>query len=157
MIPYGVHVLTAIDGEGAALAQTVHWVTQSSFSPPLITVALRPGAPIYGAIRATRRFAVHMLGKDDGAEALAFQTRPAGREDDTLSGWGFKFSDTGLPLLHDAPGVLECTVRGVMEFGDHHPVLAEVTEAYLRLPEQDRPDKMILHLRELGETIFYGG
>jgi hypothetical protein len=36
-------------------------------------------------------------------------------------------------------------------------VIGEVTEAFMRLPEQDRPDKMILHLREMGETIFYGG
>jgi flavin reductase (DIM6/NTAB) family NADH-FMN oxidoreductase RutF len=157
MIPYGVHVLTAVDNNAAPVAATAHWVTQTSFSPPLITVAVRPDTLIYAAIRQTRRFAVHMLGKEDGAEALAFQTRPAILEGGTLSGWGFKVSETGLPLLHDAPGVLECTVRGVMEFGDHHPVLAEVTDAHLRLPEQDRPDKMILHLRELGGTFYYGG
>jgi flavin reductase (DIM6/NTAB) family NADH-FMN oxidoreductase RutF len=157
MIPYGVHVLTATDQSGTPMAATVHWVTQSSFAPPLITLALRPDSDIYAAVRHSRRFALHMLGKEDGAEALAFRTRPAIPEGDTLSGWGFKLSDTGLPLLHDAPGVLECTVRGVMEFGDHHPVLAEVTDAHLRLPPLGRPDRMILHLMELGDTLFYGG
>jgi flavin reductase (DIM6/NTAB) family NADH-FMN oxidoreductase RutF len=157
MIPYGVHILTSIDPAGTPVAATVHWVTQTSFDPPLVTVALRPGAPIYQAIRHSNRFALHMLGKDDAAEAFAFQTRPAIVEGDTLSGWGFKYSETGLPLLHDAPGVLECTLRAVIEFGDHHPVIGEVTQAFMRLPEQDRPDKMILHLMEMGNTIYYGG
>jgi len=157
MIPYGVYVLTSVDAQGIPVAATVHWVTQTSMAPPLIAVALRPNSTIYAAIRHSCRFALHMLGKDDAAEAFAFQTRPALVEGATLSGWGFKLSATGLPLLHDAPAVVECTLRGVLEFGDHHPVIAEVTDSIMRLPEQDRPDKMILHLREMGETIYYGG
>jgi flavin reductase (DIM6/NTAB) family NADH-FMN oxidoreductase RutF len=157
MIPYGVHVVTSVDAAGAPVAATVHWVSQTSFAPPLLTVALPPGTLIYECVRRSCRFALHMLGKDDAAEAFAFQTRPAVVEGDTLSGWGFARSPSGLPLLHDAPAVLECTVRGVMEFGDHHPIMGEVTEVFMRLPEQDRPDKMILHLAEMGETIFYGG
>ncbi len=157
MIPYGVHVLSAVDANGRPMLWTAHWVMQTSFEPALLTVAVPAESAIYAAIRATNRFALHMLGKEDAAEGFAFQTRPATLEGNTLSGWGFAWSKTGLPLLHDAPGVLECTVRGVMEFGDHYPIMAEVTEAHLRLPEQDRPDKMILHLSEMGETIFYGG
>jgi len=157
MIPYGVHVLSAVDANGQPVLATAHWIMQTSFAPPLVTVAVPVGSAIYAAMRATNRFAVHMLGKDDAAEAFAFQTRPAIVEGNTLSGWGFAWSDSGLPLLHDAPGVLECTVRGVMEFGDHIPVMAEGTEVFQRLPELDRPDRMILHLSEMGETIFYGG
>lgn len=157
MIPYGVHVLTSVDAGGAPVAATLHWVMQTSAAPPLVTVALRPDSLIYAAVRQSRRFALHMLGKDDAAEALAFQTRPAWVEGDKLSGWGFAPSATGLPLLHDAVGVLECVVRAVLEFGDHHPLIAEVVEAHVRLPPQDRPDRMMLHLSDLGDTIFYGG
>jgi flavin reductase (DIM6/NTAB) family NADH-FMN oxidoreductase RutF len=157
MIPYGVHLLSAVDDSGRPLVWTAHWVMQTSFTPPLVTVAVPVGTAIYAAIRATNRFALHMLGKEDAAEAFAFQTRPAEVEGNTLSGWGFAWSDSGLPLLHDAPAVLECAVRGVMEFGDHHPIMAAITEVHMRLPELDRPDKMILHLAEMGETIFYGG
>jgi flavin reductase (DIM6/NTAB) family NADH-FMN oxidoreductase RutF len=157
MIPYGVHILSAVDGSGQPVLATAHWVMQSSFAPPLLTVAVPVGTAIYTALRSTNRFALHMLGKDDAAEAFAFQTRAATVEGNTLSGWGFAWSESGLPLLHDAPAVLECSVRGVMEFGDHHPIMAEITDVFLRLPEQDRPDKMILHLAEMGETIFYGG
>ena len=158
MIPYGVHIVTAVDAAGRPVAATTHWVTQTSFEPPLVTVALPADGLAYAAIRATNVFALHMLGRDDAAEALAFAVRPAVLEGQTLSGWGFKPSRfSGLPLLDDAPAVLELAVRAVLEFGDHHPVIAEVIEAHVRLPEQERPDAMVLHLRELGETIFYGG
>ena len=158
MIPYGVHVVTALDAAGSPVAATAHWVTQTSFDPALVMVALPAEGAAYAAIRATNRFALHMLGKDDAGEAFAFQTRPAVLEGETLSGWGFAPSrQTGLPLLHDAVGVLECAVRAVIEYGDHHPFIAEVTEAHLRLPQQDRPDQMILHIAEMGRTIFYGG
>ena len=158
MIPYGAHVVTALDPTGAPVATTAHWVTQTSFQPVLVMVALPVGGLAYEAIRASSRFALHMLGKDDAGEAFAFQTRPAVLEGDTLSGWGFAPSrHSGLPLLHDAVGVLECTVRAVIEYGDHHPVIAEVAQTHLRLPQQDRPDQMMLHLADMGRTIFYGG
>ncbi len=158
MIPYGVHVVTSLGERGAPVAATAHWVTQTSFEPALVMVALPSDGLAYAAIRATNRFALHMLGKDDAGEAFAFQTRPAVLEGQTLSGWGFTPSrHTGLPLLHDAVGVLECGVRAVIEYGDHHPFIAEVTDTHLRLPQHDRPDQMILHLAEMGRTIFYGG
>ncbi len=157
MIPYGVHIVTSVGSNGVPVATTLHWVTQTSFEPPLVTMALPPDGLAYAAIRGNNRFALHMLGRDDAAEAFAFQTRPALLEGNTLSGWSFAYSRSGLPLLDNAVAVLECTVRAVIEFGDHHPVIGEVTEAYRRLPDFDRPDEMILHMRDMGRTIFYGG
>ena len=78
-------------------------------------------------------------------------------EDGLLSGWRVSRARSGLPLLDNAVAVLECGVMAVLEFGDHHLVVAAITEVHVRLPEQDRPDRMSLHLRDLGETIFYGG
>lgn len=157
MIPYGVHVVTAIDPTGLISASTVHWVMQTSFDPPVVAVALPSDGLIYGAVRASNRFALHMLGRDDAAEAFAFRTRPAVVDGNMLSGWKFELSKSGLPLLDNAVAVLECYVRAVLEFGDHFPVIAEVVEAHVRLPQFQRPDEMVLHMRELGETIFYGG
>jgi len=37
MIPYGIYVMTA-EADGAVAAATVNWVTQTSFSPPLVAV-----------------------------------------------------------------------------------------------------------------------
>ena len=42
MIPYGIYVLTAVDGDTVAAA-TVNWVTQTSFDPPLVVVGVKGG------------------------------------------------------------------------------------------------------------------
>jgi flavin reductase (DIM6/NTAB) family NADH-FMN oxidoreductase RutF len=41
MIPYGIYVLTADDGQGNIAAATVNWVTQSAFAPPLVVVGVK--------------------------------------------------------------------------------------------------------------------
>jgi flavin reductase (DIM6/NTAB) family NADH-FMN oxidoreductase RutF len=157
MIPYGVHVVTTLDAAGAVAATTAHWVTQTSFEPPLVAVALPRDGLVYAAVRHTQAFALHMLGRDDAGEAIAFQDGTATMEDGLLSGWGVTRARSGLPVLLNAVAVLECGVLAVLEFGDHHTIVAEVAEAHVRLPPLDRPDEMILHMRDLGETIFYGG
>ena len=40
MIPYGIYVLTA-EANGQTAAATVNWVTQTSFDPPLVAVAVK--------------------------------------------------------------------------------------------------------------------
>ena len=46
MIPYGVHVVTALDAAGGPVAATAHWVTQTSFEPPLVKVMEPVGTPM---------------------------------------------------------------------------------------------------------------
>jgi flavin reductase (DIM6/NTAB) family NADH-FMN oxidoreductase RutF len=60
-------------------------------------------------------------------------------------------------VLHNAVAILECHMRAILEAGDHFPVIGEVIDEHVRLPQAGRPDDMMLHLRELGPTIFYGG
>jgi flavin reductase (DIM6/NTAB) family NADH-FMN oxidoreductase RutF len=48
-------------------------------------------------------------------------------------------------------------MRAILEAGDHFPVIAEVIDIHIRLPQDGRPDGMVLRLPELGATRFYGG
>jgi len=163
MIPYGVYVLTTIDPSTHETACcTLHWLTQTSFSPPLIAAAVPAGHRALAIMRATNRFAINILGKDDKGEAFTF-IRPAKLEGSltdstaTLGGWGVMWGRHATLLLLNAVGVLECDMRAILEAGDHYPVIAEVIDAQLRIPVAGRPDSMSLHLSDLGETIFYGG
>ncbi len=163
MIPYGVFVVTAIDPRhGEAAAVTAHWVTQTSFKPCLVMASLRADHPVVAIIRATHRFAINMLGKEDRAEAFTFD-RPtvlAGSLHDstaTMGGWGVMWGRHGTMLLQNAVSVLECEMRAILEAGDHFPVIAEVIDVHVRIPQDGRPDEMGLHQRELGVTRFYGG
>lgn len=163
MLPYGVFVVTAINPDtNEAAAATIHWVTQTSFEPLLLVASIRAAHPVLPIIRATNRFALNLLGKEDAAEAFTFY-RPAALTGSLhgntaeLGGYGVMWGRHGTMMLMNAVSVLECGMRAILEAGDHYPVIAEVMDIHNRLPPQGRPDSMILRLEELGETRFYGG
>jgi flavin reductase (DIM6/NTAB) family NADH-FMN oxidoreductase RutF len=156
MIPYGLYVLTADDGNGNIAGATVNWVTQTAFSPPLVAVGVKTDSGAYAIIKSAGSFALNMLGKD--AKGLAFTFfKPAKLEDGKLSGQSFKRGQTGAPILDAAIGAIECTVKDTVEEGDHHIFVGEVIEAHLPKPITGRPDASILEMKDLGENVFYGG
>ncbi len=156
MIPYGIYVLTADDGQGSVAAATVNWVTQSAFAPPLVVVGVKTDSGAYAAIKSARRFALNMLGKDHKALAFTF-FKPSKLEDGKLSGQAFRPGANGAPILDAAVGAVECQVKTIVEEGDHHIVVAEVTDAHLPRPVTGRPDAAILEMKDLGDAVFYGG
>ena len=156
MIPYGIYVLTTDDGAGNIAAATVNWVTQSAFSPPLVVVGVRTDSHTYAALKKGQHFALNMLGKDGKGAAFTF-FKPAKLEDGKLSGFAFHSGSNGAPILDAAIGAVECRVRTIVEEGDHHAVVAEVIEAHLPKPVEGRPDKAILLMWDLGDSVFSGG
>lgn len=157
MIPYGIYVLTADDGKGNIAAATVNWVTQSAFAPPLVVVGVKTDSGAYGVVKASRTFALNMLGKEQKGVAFTF-FKPTQVSDGKLSGQAYrKGTATGAPILVDAPGAVECRVTAIVEQGDHHIVVGEVVEAHLNRPPVGRPDAAILEMKDLGDNVFYGG
>lgn len=157
MIPYGIYVLTAADAaKSNVAAATVNWVTQTAFAPPLVVVGVKTDSNAYALVKSTGRFVLNMLGKDHKGLAFAF-FKPAVFEDGKLSGQSVRWAANGAPILDAAIGAVECTVKTIVEQGDHHVVLAEVTEAHLAKAPEGRPDAAILEMKDLGPTVFYGG
>jgi flavin reductase (DIM6/NTAB) family NADH-FMN oxidoreductase RutF len=156
MIPYGIYVLTADDGKGTVAAATVNFVTQSSFAPPLVVVGVKADSGAYQAVKAAKAFALNMLGKDQKSLAFTF-FRPADLADGKISGQPYHTGANGAPLLSEAPGAVECRVVAIVEQGDHHIVVGEVTEAHVTKPPAGRPDAAILEMKDLGDNVFYGG
>lgn len=156
MIPYGIYVLTALDGKGGAAAATVNWVTQTAFAPPLVVVGVKTDSGAYALVKNVGKFALNMLGKSSKGLAFTF-FRPAELAGQQISGQTFHVGANGAPILEAAIGAVECTVKTIVEQGDHHIVVAEVTEAHLPQPIAGRPDAAILEMKDLGESVFYGG
>ncbi|HTU56460.1 MAG TPA: flavin reductase family protein [Acetobacteraceae bacterium] len=156
MIPYGIYVLTALDGKGGVAAATVNWVTQTAFAPPLLVVGVKADSGAYALLKSVGKFALNMLGKDAKGLAFAF-FRPAELDGEKISGQAFHAGANGAPILEAAIGTVECTVKTIVEQGDHHIVVAEVTEAHLPKPPAGRPDAAILEMKDLGDSVFYGG
>ncbi len=155
-IPYGLYVMTAQHADGKLAAATVNWVTQTAFSPPLVVVGVKADSGIYAATKETGRFALNMLGKGQQAVAFAF-FKPAAVEGDKISGQAFRPGDNGAPIIDSAMATVECTVVQIVERGDHHIVIAEVTQAHVHRQPAGRPDAAILEMKDLGDNVFYGG
>ncbi|MFN0043620.1 MAG: flavin reductase family protein [Alphaproteobacteria bacterium] len=155
MIPYGLYVLTAEAG-GQAAAATVNWVTQTSFNPPLVAVGIKADSGAYAVVKEAGAFALNMLGADQGGLAFAF-FKPAKKEGDAIGGQACKTGSTGAPVLTSCPAHVECRVAEIVARGDHHIVIGEVVAAGVAKPFAGRADEAILHMRQLGPNVFYGG
>ena len=155
MIPYGIYILTAKSGNDVAAA-TVNWVTQTSFEPPLIVVAIKSDSGAYALIKKTQVFALNMLGKGQAPVGFTF-FKPAALDGDKISGEPFKLGANGSPILSNAIANIECKVTSIVEQGDHHVFVAQVTSANVAKQPDARADDAILWMKDLGEKVFYGG
>jgi flavin reductase (DIM6/NTAB) family NADH-FMN oxidoreductase RutF len=157
MIPYGIYVATADDGDGTIAAATVNWVTQTSFSPPLVALGVKTDSGLYAVATKTRKFALNMLGKGQQGAAFTF-FRPAEAGDGTVNGEPYSQGPvTGAPILAAAIAHAECEIREIVKLGDHHTIVAEVVGAGVAREPDGRPDAAILEMKDLGERVFYGG
>jgi flavin reductase (DIM6/NTAB) family NADH-FMN oxidoreductase RutF len=127
MIPYGLYVLTARQGD-AVNGATVSWLSQASFDPARIVVGLRRETGIWERVHASGTFTVNLLGTGQKRVASAFFRRVE-LEGDTLGGFKFHEGVTGAPILDDVPAYLECQVAGSLDAGDHTLFLADIVEA----------------------------
>jgi flavin reductase (DIM6/NTAB) family NADH-FMN oxidoreductase RutF len=147
MLRYGLCVATSRDDSGPA-AGTINWISQSSFTPPLVMVAFKVGTHLQQTVAASRVFIVHIVGKNQKEMALAF-FRGAEPESDKLNGYRVETGETGAPLLVDTPAWFECRVVNEVGGGDHTVFVAEVVAAGVR------GDAEPLTLQETG--FSYGG
>jgi len=156
MIPYGLYVLTAEDGDGTVAAATVNWVTQASFQPPLVAVGVKADSGAHAVIKSAGAFALNVLGKGQQAAAFAF-FKPAVRDGDRISGEAYRRGSTGAPILASMPAFVECRLVSTVEIGDHSIFVGEVVDAGVAAEISGRPDDATLWLKDLGEKTFYGG
>jgi flavin reductase (DIM6/NTAB) family NADH-FMN oxidoreductase RutF len=149
MFNYGLFVAAA-NGESGPRAATVSWVTQVSFEPRLVAVALRKGTAICDAVQHSRRFALHLVGEHQPEFAQAFfRSHEAAGE--KLGGYSFGLSDRGVPLFGAAPAWVECeVVEEANREGDHALFLARIVDE-----EIVSPGAPVLALRDT--PWHYGG
>lgn len=156
MIPYGLYVLTAQAKDGGIAAATVNWVTQASFTPPLVVVGVKADSGAHAVIKSAGAFALNVLGKGQQAVAVAF-FKPVNHDGDRISGEVFRAGSTGAPILASVPAFVECRLTDTLEKGDHSIFVGEVVDAGVNAAIGGRPDDATLWLKDLGEKTFYGG
>ena len=136
MLSNGVYVLTSRskDRYGAA---TVSWVSQASFKPPLIMVAVRPESNVFKCLAESRSAVLHIVGEQQQETARRF-FHPTRAQGGSINGEPFAEGNTASPVLRSLPAHLECLVERLVDTdGDHAVVILRVLEAECR--EQVRP------------------
>jgi flavin reductase (DIM6/NTAB) family NADH-FMN oxidoreductase RutF len=128
LFSYGVYALTARHGDETS-GMTATWLSQVSFEPPLVAVAVEADSHTRQVLEGSGAFAVNVL--NSAQKDLAGQLgRSTAREPDKLGKLAWHPGPaTGSPILEAALAWVECRLRGQMEAGDHVIYVAEVVEA----------------------------
>jgi flavin reductase (DIM6/NTAB) family NADH-FMN oxidoreductase RutF len=116
--------------EGDEHGITANWVSQASFEPPMVVVAVESTSKMIEMIRDAHHFAISVFheGQRDVAEKLG--RGPGAGASPKLKGLKTKPGPvSGAPVLADALGWVECRVVATLPSGDHTLVLGEVVEA----------------------------
>ncbi|MFD6416040.1 flavin reductase family protein [Streptomyces sp. NPDC060194] len=124
----GVAVLTAGQGE-EVFAKTVSSLCTLSLDPLLVSVAVDRRSPLVTAVRATRRFAVNVLHRDQEPLARRFATAGAGRALGFFTAAPMRPGPTGAPVLETCLAWFDCRLEHVLPGGDHALLVGRVAAA----------------------------
>ena len=121
-------VLTTVKGSGSSRlsgAMVASWVSQASFTPPGISVAVAKDRAVEALLHVGDRFALNVLaaGRETGPMKQFLQPFAPGA--DRFAGLDLEQSPGGQPLLPEALAWLECSVQQRMECGDHWLLYAQ--------------------------------
>lgn len=131
-MPHGVYVV-GVKQDHHVNAFTGTWITQCSFTPPLVALGVKKGSLSHDMITQGKVFSINFLGKHQKSLAEHFVKPAQGHADVKLTGIAYTPGTTGAPILNDAIAFVECTVREIAnQAGDHALVIGEVVEAGVR-------------------------
>ncbi len=127
----GLYIVTAgnANSQGSAKgAMVASWVSQASFEPLGVTIAVAKDRAIESLMQVGDSFVLNCLGEGEYSSIMKhfLQRFPAGA--DRFEGVGWSIAENGSPVLDDAIASVECKVISRMETSDHWVTYAEVTQ-----------------------------
>jgi len=146
----GLYVVTARQGEGESVrsgAMVASWVSQASFEPPGITVAVAKDRAIESLLQVGDRFVLNILREDNHQQLLRHFLRRFPPGADRFAGVSvLEGAASGGPVLGDALAFLGCRVAQRMEGPDHWIIYAEVEQGNVA----DTNASTAVHHRKVG-------
>ena len=128
-IPHGLFICGVAEGD-VVNGFTASWVTQGSFEPPLVVMAVRADSTSNAMIQRTGKFSLNVLAADQKDLAAVF-FKPQQGVGGRFEAAPYKLGEHGLPILDDGLGGVECAVVGQVAHGDHTVFVGEVKSAVL--------------------------
>lgn len=142
-VPSGIFILTVGAGDRST-GMLASWVMQAGFEPPTISVAVKKGRYVCDWLTEEQPFVLNMVGEDQKQFLKHFAK---GFEPDApaFEGMPTQACRTGVPMLTDALGHLECEPAGHVDSGDHRVFLARVVRGGMNGDSQP-----MVHIRKSG-------
>jgi len=141
----GLYIITATKGDVSS-AMLASWVSQASFEPPGLTIAVAKDRAIESLMQVGDRFILNILEEGKYQSLMKHflkRFKPGG---DRFAGINTQTANNGSPILSDALAYLECEVSSRMECSDHWIVYSKVD-----LGRVSNPDGLTaVHHRKVG-------
>jgi len=122
---YGIYVLTTRHGD-TINGMIASWVSQVSYDPPLIMVAVHPNRYSHDLLQKSGHFALHILAREQKDLLARFKGPNPGSKFDALA---WRDGVTGCPVLADCIGSVECRIRQTLKPGNHTLFVGQVVYA----------------------------
>ena len=113
---------------------TITWFTQSSFDPPLVTMAIKADSHLMEQVKLNRNLVISLVAKDDKGLAGSF-FKPGSWEGELFGGHPAKAHPFGGAILAASPAWLAGEVQEIIELGDHHVVVVQIVDSGIQNEE----------------------
>jgi flavin reductase (DIM6/NTAB) family NADH-FMN oxidoreductase RutF len=113
---------------GQASGFIASWITQVSFVPPLVMVAMNPMHYTYHLVTNSNGFAINIL-RADQAELVDLFGKNSGGKVDKFSNTLYELGKTGSPIIKDCLAFVDCSVMWSKKAGDHVAVVGNIVDA----------------------------
>lgn len=130
----GLYIITAQKGEVSS-AMLASWVTQASFKPLGLTIAVAKDRAIESMMHAGDKFVLNVLEEGNYQTLMKHFLKRFAPGADRFAGVKTQPGSNGSPILTDALAYMECEVVSRMELSDHHIVYATVDSGRVSHPE----------------------
>ena len=141
----GLYIVTAQKGDNRS-AMLASWVSQASFKPLGLTIAVAKDRAIESLMRVGDSFVLNVLEENNYQPLMKHFLKRFAPGDDRFEGIDIQAAQNGSPILNDALAYLECEVKTRMDCGDHWLVYATVSIG--RLAKSD--SRTAVHHRKVG-------
>ena len=122
---YGIYVLTSKTDE-AINAMIASWVSQVSYEPPLVMVAVHPNRYSHQLISQGGGFVLHALASTQANLLSRFKGADVKAKFSSLD---WTTGKTGCPILQECLAYLECELKTRYRPGNHTLFIGEVVAA----------------------------
>lgn len=116
--------IVTCDREELRGAMLASWVSQATFTPPGLTIAVAKERAIESLLHTGNPFVLNILQEGQHLGLMKHFLKPFAPGEDRFANIDIEIAENGSPILKDALAYLECRVASRMECGDHWVIYA---------------------------------